>query len=111
MAREPKPRFRQGVGIGLEEYGKDNFAMVREFQTELMMLRGYIGYFDTWDETLRVFIFDNIEDAAKAVKGAEQIGFRTVGNIEGPVHIANSELTRPHLKYYKGYDYHRELYR
>ncbi|MBR2674314.1 MAG: hypothetical protein IKE52_02520 [Mogibacterium sp.] len=96
MRERLKPRFRQGMGISLSEYSRNKS---REFQTILMLLDGYIGYFDAWDETLRVFVFDNSDDADRAVKEAKYTGFESAGRIEGVLHISNADLERPHLKY------------
>ena len=54
-----KKKFRIGIGIGGKEYSDAGQYMRMNFQTELLMSDGYIGYFDTWTGDLRIFCFDN----------------------------------------------------
>lgn len=104
-----KARHRSAMGIGTEEL-KDK-AKAAEFQTELLMISGYIGYVDIWDGSLRMFVFATKDSASSAIKAAQEIGFRSAGDICDFVAIRNSDLNRPHLNKKKGHSYYRELYR
>lgn len=106
------PKLRYGMGISLEEYCSQNIDMVRSFQAEILILNGYIGYFDAMNTTLRVFIFDDKDDADRAVKVAHSIGFESAGMIEGLIIVSNNCLHRPHLQNIVSKNhYYRELYR
>lgn len=110
--RQSMPRLRHGIGISLEEYCSRNIDMVRNFQAEALTLSGYIGYFDAMNTTLRVFIFDDKDEADRAVKVAHSLGFESAGPIEGFVIISNDRLRRPHLKKIASKSrYYKELYR
>lgn len=111
MAREFKPRFRNGVIIGTEEL-RDRY-MKMELNSDLNSNSGYIGYADIWDGTARLYVFDNPNDASKIVKAARSIGFRTAGPATEVISVRNSELERPHLnrKNRSTYSYIKELYR
>lgn len=112
MSYAARKRLRYGMGIGLEEYNSGNIKMTRDFRAELMTSSGYIGYFDTWNDTLRVFAFEDPKSRDRALKEARSIGFDSAGKIEGGLFISNVELQRPHLQNIrsKGYFY-REYYR
>lgn len=106
-----KRRFRQGVGIGLDELKSDR-AKQKQLVTDLLMNRGYVGYFDIEDERIRIYIFSDKESAGLFLRESRKIGFRTAGAIDEMVHISNSELSRPHLKHYKGKrNFYSELYK
>ena len=98
MAYVPRRKVRTALGISLEEYCSWNIYHVREFQTEAIMNPGYIGWFDAWNGTIRVFVFDGAESRDKALKAARSIGFETAGAVEGNLFLYNSELRRPHLE-------------
>lgn len=105
-------RLRYAMGIGLEEYSSRNIDMVRDFQSALMMTSGYIGWFDTWEKTLRIFVFEGSISRDKALKEARSIGFTSAGDIDGELFVSNAVLKRPHLKNVSTKkQYYRELYR
>ena len=105
-----KARLRTAIGIGKAEL-KQNKQQAAEFQTELLMICGYIGYVDIWEDSLRMYVFEKTEAANKALEAAHQIGLLTAGVVSDFVCVRNSELERPHLKLRKGHSYYKELYR
>lgn len=104
-------RIRFGMGVSLEEYCSDNIRLVRTLQSEILALRGYIGRFDTWERTLRVFVFEDAASRDKAVRAARSIGFDSAGKVDGNIFISNTNLERPHLQNYKAKLFYREYYR
>ena len=105
-------RIRFGMGVSLEEYCSDNIRLVRTLQSEILALRGYIGRFDTWERTLRVFVFEDAVSRDKAVRTARSIGFSSAGKVDGNIFISNADLERPHLQNYKAKTlFYREYYR
>ena len=110
--RRSIPKLRCGIGISFEEYNSRNIEMVRNYQAEALRIDGYIGYFDTWNNTLRVFVFDNRDEADRALRIAHSIGFESAGAVEGFLFISNRELQRPHLQdIHAKKQFYRELYR
>lgn len=109
--KQSMPRLRHGIGISLEEYCSRNIDMVRNFQAEALT-NGYIGYFDALNNTLRVFVFDDKDEADRAIKVAHSIGLESAGAIEGFIIVSNDRLRRPHLKKIASKSrYYKELYR
>lgn len=107
-----RKRMRYALGIGLEEYNKVNIAAVRDFQAELLMSVGYIGYADIWCGTLRMFVFDTEPEMKRLHEEAKKLGFRTAGMIDGIVSVSNMDLKRPHLERIESKSaFYRELYR
>ena len=107
-----RKRMRYGLGVGLEEYSPNNRNMVRDLQAELLTSQGYIGYFDTYEGTMRVFVFDKEDERDRIVKEARSIGFGSAGLCEGIISISNAELQRPHLDKIKNRNtFYKELYR
>ena len=114
MSRESRKRLRYGMGISLEEYCSNNIGMVRQLQSELITLTsgGYIGYFDTWDKTIRILVFERCESRDKALEIARSIGFSSSGKIDGEVFVSNMDLQRTHLQHIRSSDqFYREYYR
>lgn len=105
-----KPRFRTGMAIALTELRADKSA-ARQFNTDMLMNPGYIGFMDNEDVGVRCFIFKKREDAEAAVKSAKEIGFRATGMIADVIHVKNADLERPHLKYVKKDNWYKELYK
>ena len=105
-----KAKHRSAIGISKEELiqAKNKAA---EFHTELLMISGYIGYVDIWNDTLRMYVFEKDDKCILALKAADQIGLESAGMINDFVCIRNSELERPHLSKRRGHSYYRELYR
>ena len=111
MSYLKKKRFRQGVGVGLDDLA-DNPMEAASFNTELLMSNGYIGYFDNEEIRLRVFVFKNLETKEAFMKEAKKIKLRTLGAIADFVYVSNAELHRPHLKHHRGKkNYYSELYK
>ena len=111
MSYAARKKLRYGMGIGLEEYSRDNIRMVRDFQSELMTSPGYIGYFDTWG-TLRVFVFEDANSRNRALREAKSIGFDSAGKIVGELFVSNAALQRPHLETMRSKNYfYKEYYR
>ena len=107
-----KKKIRFGMGISTEEYCPQNRDMARDFIAECLTHAGYLGFFETWDGTLRVFTFEKQEQAECMVKEAKRIGFATAGMIEGLVIVSNEDLQRPHLQNIRNkYSYYKEYYR
>lgn len=104
-------RIRFGMGVSLEEYNSDNIRLVRTLQSEILAIKGYIGRFDTWERTLRVFVFEDAASRDKAVRAARSIGFDSAGKVDGNIFISNANLERPHLQNYKAKLFYREYYR
>lgn len=110
MVSKFKPRFRYGAIISLEELRDRQKAM--ELNSDLYGSHGYIGYVDIWNDTGRLYVFDNPDDAATIVKAAKSIGFSIAGLVADVISIRNSDLERPHLRHYRNqYSFIRELYR
>ena len=106
-----KKRFRQGVGVGLDDL-TDNPMEAAAFYTELLMSKGYVGYFDNEEIKLRVFVFKNLETMEAFMKEARKIKLRTIGTIADLVYVSNAELHRPHLEHHRGQkNYYSELYK
>ena len=109
---DTRKRLRYGMGIGLEEYSSRNIDMVRDFQSILLILAGYIGWIDIWEKTLRGFVFEDAVTRDKALKEARSIGFESAGTIEGELFVSNAVLERPHLKSLNTKkQYYSELYK
>ena len=107
-----RKRMRYGFGVGFEDYNRENIIKVRDLQAELMSNGDYIGYFDTYGGSLRVFLFDNESGRDKALKEAKQIGFTSAGKCEGVISVSNAEIKRPHLDNIRNsHAFYRELYR
>ena len=104
-----KRRFRQGIVIGAAEL-RDRF-MKMELVSTLICMSAYIGYVDIYDETARLYVFNSEDGARIALREAKKIGYRTAGAVEGPIHISNADLHRPHLNRLRGYDFQREYYK
>lgn len=112
ISREDRIRLRYGFGIGRYEYSNENIYQVRELMTELLSSEKYIGYFDTWEDTLRVFVLEDSEAAARMLREARSIGFESAGMVDGIIAVSNSQLQRPHLKHLRrSYNYYKEYYR
>lgn len=105
-----RPRFRIGMAIALQELKNDKPA-ARQFNTEMLMNSGYIGFMDDENVGVRCFIFKRREDAESAVKSAKEIGFRATGMIADVIHVKNADLERPHLKYAQKDNWYKELYK
>ena len=107
-----RKRMRYGFGVGLEEYSRRNIGMVRDLQAEILTSEDYIGYFDAYEGTLRVFVFDREAERDRILKEARRIGFDSAGGCEGILSISNADLQRPHLnKIRNNNTFYKELYR
>ena len=111
MSYLSKKRFRQGVGVGLDDLAANKMEAA-SFYTELLMSNGYIGYFDIEDIGMRVFVFKDYDSTEAFMKEVRKINLRTLGRIADFIYISNSELERPHLKHHRGQkSYYSELYK
>ena len=107
-----RKRLRYGFGVGHEEYNRENIIKVRDLQAELLTSKEYIGYFDAYEGTLRVFVFDTEADRDKVLREAKRIGFKSAGPCEGVLSVSNADLKRPHLKTINNKNsFYKELYR
>lgn len=112
MSYASKKKLRYGMGIGFEEYCPMNIKMVRDFQSELMRSRGYLGYFDTYNDKLRVFVFEDVKSRDRLLNEAHDIGFDSAGKIVGELFISNDSMKRPHMQDIRAKDqFYREYYR
>lgn len=105
-----KPKFRTGMAIGLDEL-RTSPTEARDLMAELLMEPGYIGYIDTEEPKMRVYVFKDKHSREKMLQLAKKIGLRTAGSILDAVYVRNEDLQRPHMKYVSKDNYYKELYK
>jgi len=98
-------RIRFAVLISNEELDAAPLDMKRDFNAELMMTEGYIGICRIEDATL--FIFRGNADTKGVVKKGKRIGFTSIGPVEDPVFLPDSQIKRPNYRRYPNYRYRR----
>ncbi len=98
-------RLRFAVLISAEELASAPMDMKRDFNSELMMTEGYKGICSIDRATL--FIFDGRADISGVVKKARKIGFTSVGPVQEPVFLEDSQIQRPEYKRYRYNRYRR----
>lgn len=105
-----KPKFRTGLAVGLEELREDD-SKARDLMAELLMEPGYIGFIDTEDPKMRVYVFKDRQSKEKLLRFAKKLELRTAGSVLDTVHVRNEDLQRPHMKYISKDVYYKELYK
>ena len=96
-------RLRFAVLIGAEELATVPIEMKRDFNAELMMTEGYIGICKIENATL--FVFNGQANIQGVVKKAKRIGFTSVGPVEDPVFLPDSQIQRPAYRRYRNNRY------
>lgn len=98
-------RIRFAVLISNEELDTAPLDMKRDFNAELMMTEGYIGICRIEDATL--FIFRANVDTKGAAEKGKRIGFTSIGPVEDPVFLPDSQIKRPDYRRHPNYRYRR----
>ena len=104
-----RKKIREGIVIGSAEL--QDSRMKREWHTTLICMNEYVGFIEIYDGTARLYVFSSEDGAKRALREAKHIGYRTAGRVADSIYIKNSDLNRPHLNRYRGYDFQREYYK
>ena len=105
-----KRKIREAAAISLQELN-ENKERIRELNTELFMIGGYIGFIDDEDFGVRLYIFKTAEGAEQLIKEAKKMKYRTAGRVEAFICIANKDVQRPHLQHIPKNRFYSELYK
>lgn len=104
-----RTKIREGIVIGSAEL--QDGMMKREWHTTLICMSEYIGFMEIYNGNARLYVFSSEDGAKSALREAKNIGYRTAGRVVESLFIKNSDLDRPHLNRYRGYDFQREYYK